>query len=113
LHCLANTGSPIFNGILSLLLVQDSYRTVLRNRKAEVFQSKEDQILIEQQFNAKVRRTMYSQLLCYILFLASLTWLGMLMTTRDAQSAFMLNQGIIHKVRRPAFLAVFPSRIHV
>jgi len=71
---------------------------VLRNRKVEVFLNKEDQIVIEQQFNAKLRTRMFLQLILFILFLASVTWLGMQMTTRDAESGFMMSQGILSKV---------------
>jgi len=73
---------------------------VLANRREDIFLNKEEQMVIEDRFNSKVRRNMRWQLVYYVLFLVSLTWMGILMTSRDSINAFMLNQGILAKVWR-------------
>jgi len=81
-----------------LLLLQDRKMTVLANRKSKLFFDKEVQMVISKHFDQKIRRSMVCRLFFYSIFVASLTWLGMLMTTRDTTSSFMFNEGVLAKV---------------
>jgi len=59
-------------------------------------------MVISKKFDEKIRRSMVYRLFFYSIFVASLTWLGMLMTTRDTTSSFMFNEGVLAKVGQGA-----------
>lgn len=76
---------------------------VLNNRRNKLFLDKEAQMVINQNFEKEIGRKQRFRLCSYIMFVVLLTGLGLFMTTRDTTSSFLVNQGIVSKVRAVMF----------
>jgi len=60
----------------------------------QVFQDKENQVVIEQKYDIQVRRSRFSKLARFLIFLVTLITLGLMETTRNNHTAFYLQKSL-------------------
>jgi len=86
--------APDFNHRRNRKVALERQHQVLATRKAELFSDKETQIVIQENYDSRVRTKLYVVMARYVVFLTALTALAVEQGTRDKMSAYFLQNGV-------------------